>query len=280
MKIVGKQHTFQTSDGTEIAYLKLGNSKQSTSSPVVLLHGMGGSASSLELLAEELGQKGYYVLIPDLRGHGFSERTEQADAYSFARLAQDVVELCQHEQVSSCIVVGHCFGGMIAQELIFEEELTLEKLILISTARELFLSAKIITKLHLQKLLIYIPAILPVVHKVGRVDYKQYIGTGEYYWPRIFKDLAHTSLKSYGYSMYTALFELRRKVQNIVTPTLIIAGGQDRLFPKAITKKLTAVFHNHQYVEIPDANHIIPLSHWQQLGEAIDTFIKKTPLKV
>ena len=276
-----RQNSFTASDGTVIAYAVYDAPKNGTKSlpAVVLLHGLGGSLNSLELLATELHTYGYQVVAPDLRGHGLSERKTFAADYTFERLATDVVELCRHENLQNYVVMGHCYGGMIAQELVFEENSELQGLVLLSTARELFLFARILKIMHLEKLLIYVPTILPLVHKKNRLDYRKFIGTGDYHWPRIFKDLLHTSLKTYGFSMYTSLFAPRRMIENNTTPCLIIAGGRDKLFPKSLVKKLTSVFPNHQYTEIPDANHVSPLSHWQLLGKKIDTFITAHHMK-
>lgn len=88
--------------------------------PVVLVHGYTASGWSnwiapgwVERLATE-----HTLLIPDLRGHGQSEKPRLAAAYSCAAFAADVLAAMDEEGLERAAVVGYSMGGMVALELL------------------------------------------------------------------------------------------------------------------------------------------------------------------
>src|SRR5687767_11513929 len=80
--------------------------------PILLLHGLGSTLHTWDLVAPHLTQHGRTVAL-DLRGHGLSDQPDQG--YDFATIAQDVITFVQsiaiHEKVS---LVGHSWGAYAA----------------------------------------------------------------------------------------------------------------------------------------------------------------------
>ena len=106
--------SFTASDGVEIHYLVEGRGD-----PVVLLHGITGTAASnwgaagiVGRLAEE-----FQVIAVDQRGHGMSGKPHDAESYG-ERMALDVVDLLDHLRLQQANVVGYSMGGFIAMKLI------------------------------------------------------------------------------------------------------------------------------------------------------------------
>lgn len=83
---------------------------------LLLLHGLGGSAESWTDLTPSLSRH-YTVIVPDLRGSG-TRATPISTPVTLSELADDVVELLDHLGVAECHVVGHSFGGVVAQDLL------------------------------------------------------------------------------------------------------------------------------------------------------------------
>ncbi len=81
--------------------------------PVVLLHGFTSGlrmwAPHVEPLSED-----YFVVAPDLRGHGLSSAPEDLEGYSIEIYADDVRALLDHLGGDVCAMVGCSFGGMVA----------------------------------------------------------------------------------------------------------------------------------------------------------------------
>ncbi len=83
-----------------------------TGEPVLLLHGLFGSATNWGSVARRLSD--YPVIAPDLRNHG---RSPHADDVSYAAMALDVIALLDRLQIQRVCLVGHSMGGKLAMQL-------------------------------------------------------------------------------------------------------------------------------------------------------------------
>ncbi|HEV8571659.1 MAG TPA: alpha/beta hydrolase [Actinomycetota bacterium] len=99
--------------GVEIAYVDEGDGP-----PVVLLHGFPTNADLWRNLVPLLAPR-FRVLAPDLLGYGWSMKPEGADL-SLGAQAKHVRELLEGLGVHEFGVVGHGFGGGVAQLLAVE----------------------------------------------------------------------------------------------------------------------------------------------------------------
>jgi len=84
--------------------------------PLVMLHGWPQSSYCWEPMFERLGDE-YRIIAPDLRGLGDSERTRGVDNYRKYNLARDVVAVLDTLGVKAFNLVGHDWGGVVAQEI-------------------------------------------------------------------------------------------------------------------------------------------------------------------
>lgn len=78
--------------------------------PLVIIHGMRDHALGLFEVIESLGAD-YFVIAPDLRGHGHSEKT---GIYTMVQFVADVKAVFNHFDISRAVLVGHSLGGHIA----------------------------------------------------------------------------------------------------------------------------------------------------------------------
>ena len=77
---------------------------------LIMLHGMRDVGRSLLPVAEQLAGE-WFVVLPDLRGHGGSVRP---GSYAFSHFLQDLRALQQHLGVARFALLGHSLGGHIA----------------------------------------------------------------------------------------------------------------------------------------------------------------------
>jgi pimeloyl-ACP methyl ester carboxylesterase len=94
----------------KLVYYEAGNGDP----PLVLLHGWGANRSYLAPQFQYF-QTAHRVLSMDLRGHGESDKPDQA--YTIEKLADDAAWLCRQLDVTRPVLVGHSMGGSIALEL-------------------------------------------------------------------------------------------------------------------------------------------------------------------
>lgn len=97
--------------------------------PVVLLHGLNNSCRSWSRVAPALGVD-RRVLMPDLPGHGQSARPNAAYALDWhARIVGRWLQALGLQRVD---VVGHSFGGGVAQMLLIECPGLVHRLVLVA----------------------------------------------------------------------------------------------------------------------------------------------------
>jgi pimeloyl-ACP methyl ester carboxylesterase len=105
-------HTFATSDGTKLHYVEQGEG-----TPIVLLHGAGGSAVG-NWMANGIGPalaKTHRVIALDQRGHGLSETGPRAGT---GIMAKDVVELLDFFGFEQAHIGGYSMGGAVTLGLL------------------------------------------------------------------------------------------------------------------------------------------------------------------
>jgi len=83
---------------------------------VLCLHGLTRNSRDFEDLAPHLA-KSYRVIVPDLRGRGFSERDPQWRNYHPGTYVQDVLALLAAADAPRVVVIGTSLGGMLAMML-------------------------------------------------------------------------------------------------------------------------------------------------------------------
>lgn len=87
-----------------------------SSQPVVLLHGITSNAMVFSQLARHLDPKMSGGLISvDLRGRGHSYSPSSPEKYGMRNHTQDLRALFDHFNIASAIVVGHSYGGFVAE---------------------------------------------------------------------------------------------------------------------------------------------------------------------
>jgi hypothetical protein len=82
---------------------------------VILVHGFTGSKEDFTDIANLIADHGYRVLTFDNRGQFESSHSKRVDAYRIDSLAQDVIELAAAYGMSNPHLLGHSFGGLVAQ---------------------------------------------------------------------------------------------------------------------------------------------------------------------
>lgn len=80
--------------------------------PLVLLHGLFGSADNWGSIAKHFAQH-YQVISVDLRNHG---RSPHNDSQTLADMAEDLRQLCDDLGVTPLHLLGHSLGGRVAMQ--------------------------------------------------------------------------------------------------------------------------------------------------------------------
>ncbi len=84
--------------------------------PILMVHGWPESAYCWEAVLPHMDEH-WRLIRPDTRGMGDSERSLALDAYLKQELAQDLLSLMDELEIDQFGLVGHDWGGVIAQEV-------------------------------------------------------------------------------------------------------------------------------------------------------------------
>jgi pimeloyl-ACP methyl ester carboxylesterase len=106
---------FISFDSIKIAYTDEG-----AGFPVLLIHGFISNRTSWDNteLKKELLQKGYRVIIPDLRGNGESGKPHNEQAYAHNAEVKDLVLLANHLKFKYYDAVGYSRGAIVLAKLL------------------------------------------------------------------------------------------------------------------------------------------------------------------
>lgn len=110
---------------------------QGQGQPLLLLHGLFGSADNWNSIAKQMSAH-FQVVSVDLRNHG---RSPHAASQTYAEMAADVLALCDAQGWSQIHLVGHSLGGKVAMQFAAETPQRLNKLIVVDIAMRAYADA-------------------------------------------------------------------------------------------------------------------------------------------
>ena len=98
--------------------------------PVVILHGLFGSARNWQTVARQLANE-FTVITVDLRNHGSSPHAEQMD---YTAMSTDLSALLRKLDLRDVNLIGHSMGGKTAMTLVLSEPDRIGRLIIVDIA--------------------------------------------------------------------------------------------------------------------------------------------------
>lgn len=224
--------------------------------PIVLLHGIGDSWRSFELLLPRIPDR-YRVYALSLRGHGWSDAP--ASGYALADFASDVTAFLNQMNLRRVTLVGHSLGSLVAQAVAVEDSSRLARLVLMGSGPGGLVSPDIRAEAQAMFRAIRAPIDkgfardfqMSVVHApvpAAFMDtmYEQIILSAPQMWPEA-ADGLHSPATG-------------EAIKRIKVPALLIWGDKDAFFVRADQDALLARIPNSRLVVFPDVGHV---AHWE-----------------
>jgi 2-succinyl-6-hydroxy-2,4-cyclohexadiene-1-carboxylate synthase len=251
---------------------------------IILLHGIGGNLKSFEKTKKFLLEKNYSVVSIDLRGHGKSDRPLLYDQYNIDNFSNDIKFIIDYEKITDYVLVGHSFSGMILEKF-HELYPNLSKgYVLISSSYK----TPLILRLILNNIIVnfFLNPLFEFCNKIKSIffgkkikyfypNYKKYIETNDFNFPRIFSDIKYTGFISWVFTYETlSRFNGYNILKSIKQDVLFIHGLKDSVFNYKISKKMHDVVKNSKLSLIPNANHIIVINDVEELNLELDSFLE------
>ncbi len=266
--------SFKSFDGTKIYYETMGDHYKTR--PLIFLHGLGGDLTAWNEERLSLYQQGFSSIAVDLRAHGLSDRPGKRESYSLKNFALDIKGLIDHERIKKPVIIGHCFGGMVAMTLVGIYPDLARAMILVDTNyKSPFLSHLFLVNNPLHHVFYLAEKIIPGFHLSGHRDFKKYKNTGDYNLIRVASDIAGVSLKDY-LMVFESLMDFNASdwLGKIAVPTLVIEGKEDSVFPPDVAKMLHKRIVKSKIRFIKNANHILVINNPKELSQTILNFIR------
>ena len=252
--------------------------------PLLISHGFTGAKEDFADVVDPLADAGWWVVAPDLRGHGASDQPEQEDAYSLAVFAEDLFGLADQLGWDRFALLGHSMGGMIAQEMALGRPERIDRLVLMSTSHgpideldpeTVEVGVAILREQGLPALLemlTLLPKAEPTPSEVRvRAERPGYV------------EFADGKVHRCSGAMYAAMgMELTSRhdrlddLAALAMPTLVIVGDEDRLM-LAPSHRMAAAIPDAQLVVVPDAAHSPQFENHEPWWKAVSAFLAPGP---
>lgn len=234
--------------------------------PVVLLHGLGSSGSDWFPVAPCLAPD-YRLLLIDLRGHGHSSLPRSG--YSIARMAADVLAVLAAEGVEHAVLVGLSLGGCVALQTAIVAPRLVSGLVLVNTFAKL-------RSVGMRR-----NRFVRLRRALGDADGLARLVAGSLFddpevQALVFERMRRNDVGAIRRTMWAvARFDVRDKLGQVATPTLVLAGDRDRTVPRLCADDLIAGLPSTQMKVIPDAGHALPYDQPEAFVTAARSFLAR-----
>lgn len=240
---------------------------------VIFINGLTMSLNGWAYQMKPFNER-YRVLRYDCRGQGGSDKPDQQ--YSQDMHADDLNNLLQGLGIEKAHIIGLSNGGMIAQHFALKYPEKTGALVLADTC-------SYVGKLLELTVYSWIKAteaggndlrydvLLPQIFSESFIANNQELITNmkefssQINSPRAVINLAKASIKH----------DLKDKVAEIKSPTLIIAGEEDILIPPRYSKMLNEQIENSELAIIKDCAHVPPIEKPDEFNSIVLEFLKK-----
>jgi proline iminopeptidase len=290
-------------NGLFLSYTEIGQGE-----PLLVLHGGPGGSHNYFLPYLLPLARNNRLIFMDERGSGRSAKLQDPSGYTVDNMAADVEALRLAFGLTSISVLGHSFGGVVAQAYALNYPDHLSHLILASTfhsTRELnrvLAEAKAkIDPQHLQRITELENAGLfdkgkPWEHGRYPAEYAE-LAWGWAYYPLFFEEHTTATYNPLGnlgmaWDVYRQMsgshgefiidgnmtsVEYAEKLKSLHVPTLIIAGADDPV-TLDIQKEMHAGIRGSLLAVLPHSKHFTFVDQTTLFNESVDNFIHSRPL--
>ncbi|SIR68222.1 Pimeloyl-ACP methyl ester carboxylesterase [Peribacillus simplex] len=237
--------------------------------PVVLIHGGGADLRQWTFLASLLS-KDYKVIAFDGRGAGKSP-----SPIKHANYVDDVLALMDYLELKQATIIGHSMGGQIATDFALNYPERVSKLVLIAPSLTGFPYSKEFEQYH-DKILKSAPNIDKMLALALHSQTYQVVIDSPY------KDLAVQMLRHHfgrmlkwpaDFCMIWPQPPAMGRLKELNPETLFFIGKKDLADNFRVADCFRKV-PNIRFIELEDADHMLPLTHFEVLYQEFTAFME------
>lgn len=215
---------------------------QADGPPLVLLHGFNSAGATWQPYLDTFGAR-YRLLVPDLRGHAHTLNPGGRAAMNHRQFARDVIAFCRVLGVGRAAFCGASTGAMLLLTLALEAP-DLPAALVLSGGTDHFPAAArtFIMGLTPEAFIQLIPD--PAAFRARHAP------QGSEGWRTVTAAFSALGAHAHGDD-----FPAREELRGITTPTLIVHGDRDPLFPVAIATGLYEILPDAELCILPNSGH-------------------------
>ncbi len=245
---------------------------------IFFVHGAGGDVDAWEFVRSQFLDKGFASISMDLRGHGYSAHPRSSKSYEIENLVADIVSVLDEEKVENIILIGHSYGAVVATHFAIEHPERLDKLIIISGTYSSphYLRHRPVKKI-VNRIINFAAFFSPKSRSNWHSKYPQGKVHKDYEFVGLIRTIFYNSWGSYLLtSKQNINLDIKHKLSKIKTPTLVIVGAKDSVFPHAISHQMHQEIANSKFEVIEEANHVVILNHPDETVNLIHKFLNSS----
>lgn len=266
----------ELADGTGVNVLERGEGR-----PVVLVHGLPGSAYDWRETMAALASSGVRAIAYDRVGYGRSDLRPPGEPHSVSANADELLEILDGLDLEDVTVVGWSYGGVTAMVAAMQAPERITHLVLVGTGGPDSADAQppeppgFMRFLYSDPVLAWRSRIPPLTNALIAVSSEQaFSGQPQPDWwiPGVQANFARPgTVLTYRGEMFS-IDGGEFPAERIALPTLLLHGDDDRLAPLAISEYLATVIPGSELRITPGGSHMLPVTHAEALVEAIVAF--------
>jgi 3-oxoadipate enol-lactonase len=245
---------------------------------LLLVHGFGGAKEDFADHVDALAAR-HRVVTFDHRGHGASDKPDEAVAYSLDRMAADVLAVADGLGIDAFRLLGHSMGGMVSRRVVLADPERIDALVLMDTSPgpiprldpEL---AELAAGIMLEQ---GKDVLKPMLDEAGTLESAPHLRLLAER-PEILEYEERNWHALSGVMWATMLREIMHQpdqlelLAGVHCPTLVIVGDQDEPFVDA-SRDMAAVIPGAELVVVPDAGHSPQFENPAPWFSALDGFL-------
>jgi proline iminopeptidase len=289
---------YADSNGVLIYYKTLG-----AGAPLVILHGGPGQSHDYFLPYLLPLARRHRLIFIDERGSGRSEKLADPAGYTLDNMVEDLEALRTTLGLNKIDLLGHSFGGVLAQAYALKYQNNLNHLVLCSTFHSTSKMNAVLRKeldaaprktrsqiLSLEKAGLYGKG---KAYENGRysADYMR-LAWGEAYFPYLYQNhpdpnFDPAAMGNNAWDLYREMWgshgefiidgnlksvEYSDRLGTLRTPTLITVGDHDECDP-ALAREMNSLIHGSKLVVLPKSGHMTFVDQPDLFLKAVDDFL-------
>jgi pimeloyl-ACP methyl ester carboxylesterase len=247
----------------------------SSARSVMLLHGLSSNHTTWLPLMKTLAGQGIRCIAPDLRGHGFSDKSKKKAWYALPVFAEDVRRIAREERLQKMDMVGYSFGGYVALAYAAAYPASLRTLALVS--------ANFMNPLRYTSFSFLAPALATLVDGVAWLSLPQghepYLyfehGKSTGYLNSTIKGLLTMPFSVNFWMLAQALrLDLRAALPRVACPTLIIRNANDPYLSEREVADMSRGIKNARAVKVVGKGHFLASQNQDALARELLPFLE------